>query len=216
MHDCMDEENGPFSQRLSCQRFELWILSSGRTVRGSKHKLKSKYAKMSSKIPSEASLLSITDMNESSDSMIVNVFREVINEDDAIWPLQLIDTDDKEQMTLLYQILRKHPHTVMHYLDEIIFPEMLAHQDLKLSTCGQELGGEILFGRRIGFSGTPSDILPVELGSCRYERGSDGKVVNYLSSPDVVHCSFLPSTWNVLSLLDFIAQVCIVSSSHEL
>jgi hypothetical protein len=59
-------------------------------------------------------------------------------------------------------------------------------QGLKLSACGQELGGSMLFGRRIGFSGTPSDILPVELGSCHYERGSDGKVVHFLSSAQVV------------------------------
>ena len=41
--------------------------------------------------------------------------------------------------------------------------------------------GDILFGRRLGFSGTPSDLLPLELGSCNYERGSDGKVINVLT-----------------------------------
>ena len=35
----------------------------------------------------------------------------------------------------------------------------------------------MLFKRRLGFSGTPSDLLPVELGICHYERGSDGQMV---------------------------------------
>ena len=87
----------------------------------------------------------------------------------------------------------------MYYLNELIFPEILAHQGLKLSTCGQELGGEILFGRRIGFSGTPSDILPVELGSCNYERGSDGRVVHYLTSSRIVTHIDIEAKWNVFT-----------------
>ena len=73
---------------------------------------------------------------------------------------------------------------------------------------GQELGGDMLFSRRIGFSGTPSDILPRELGQCDYERGSDGQVVHYLTSPAVVSHVDLPVGWTVKALLDRIAQVC--------
>ena len=29
------------------------------------------------------------------------------------------------------------------------------------------------FPKRIGFSGTPSDLLPMELGKCDYETGDD-------------------------------------------
>jgi hypothetical protein len=39
----------------------------------------------------------------------------------------------------------------MYYLNELIFPEVLAHQGLKQSSCAQELGGDMIFGRRIGF-----------------------------------------------------------------
>ncbi len=84
----------------------------------------------------------------------INIFAEVFAEnDDLIWPLQLVDSRDKEQFRVLYPLLGKMPHTVMYYLDELIFPEVLAYQSLKLSTCGQELGGDMLFGRRIVFSG---------------------------------------------------------------
>lgn len=69
------------------------------------------------------------------------------------------------------------------------------------------LGGDMLFGRRIGFSGTPSDILPLELGSCQYERGSDGRVAHYLTSPSIVQVVHIAPGWNSYSLLDYIAQV---------
>jgi len=31
---------------------------------------------------------------------------------------------------------------------------------MKLSASGQELGGDLLFGRRLGFSGAPSTLSP--------------------------------------------------------
>jgi hypothetical protein len=108
---------------------------------------------------------------------------------------------------VLYPLLGKLPHAVMFYLDALIFPEVLAYQGLKLSTCGQELGGDMLFGKRIGFSGTPSDILPRELGGCNYERGSDGRVIHYLTSPSVVTHVDIPVGWSVDSLLQHVATV---------
>ena len=140
-----------------------------------------------------------------------NIYLEIFSDkfDDLIWPLQLVDPRDKEQFNVLYPLLRKLPHPVMYYLNDLIFPEVLAYQGLKLAACGQELGGDMLFGRKIGFSGTPSDILPRELGSCQYERGSDGQVVHYLTSTAVVSRVDIASGWTVTSILDLIAQVCI-------
>ena len=157
--------------------------------------------------PSPASALTTT--SSAAPSQQLSLFAEVFsgNTDDLIWPLQLIDPRDKEQFAVLYPLLGKLPHPVMFYLNELIFPEVLAYQGLKLSACGQELGGDMLFGRRIGFSGTPSDILPRELGGCHYERGSDGQVVHYLTSPRVVGHMDLPSGWNAKSILDVIARV---------
>ena len=37
LKDEMDDEGGPYEQRHACQRFEQWILSAGKTVRGSKN-----------------------------------------------------------------------------------------------------------------------------------------------------------------------------------
>ena len=46
---------------------------------------------------------------------------------------------------------------------------------MKLSATGQELGGDLLFPRRLGFSGTPADLLPLELGAPKFEPGTDAK-----------------------------------------
>lgn len=54
-----------------------------------------------------------------------------------------------------YSLMGRLPHVVLYYLREYVFPEVLKHQGMKLSASGQELGGDLLFGRRLGFSGTP-------------------------------------------------------------
>ena len=53
------------------------------------------------------------------------------------------------------------------------------YQRIKLSASGQEIGGDILFKRRVGFSGTPSALLPRELGETQYEKGADGLMVGH-------------------------------------
>ena len=202
LHEVMQEETGPYASRPSWQRFETWILHAGRRIRGSKKKLPEKHAKEGDGDGVLSSLTARTATALAHDSVFAEIFAE---EDDLIWPLQLVDTHDKEQFQVLYPLLFKLPHCVMYYLGELIFPEVLAHQNLKLSTCGQELGGDMLFGRRIGFSGTPSDILPQELGSCQYERGSDGRVVHYLTSPSIVRHVKMPPGWTAKSVLEYVA-----------
>lgn len=218
MKDCLDDEGGPYKDRPSYQRFEQWILNAGRAIRGSKKKERRELRQNLMQIDDydfkgsqgkkqNGDLIMKTKDNVErtiGKNVFLNIFSE---EDELIWPLQLIEPKDQEQFRILYPLLTKLPHVVVYYLNEIIFPEVLAHQGLKLSACGQELGGDMLFGRRIGFSGTPSDILPLELGSCQYERGSDGKVVHYLTSPEVVSCVNIPSGWNVHSILNYVATV---------
>jgi hypothetical protein len=100
--------------------------------------------------------------------------------------LQLVDLKDTDQTGLLFKLLRSLPHAIEYYLDQYIFPVTCAHQGMKLSASGQELGGDMLFGTRLGFSGTPSDLLPVELGRCHYSQGVDGELLHILTSPDTV------------------------------
>ena len=211
LKDCLDEEGGPFKDRISYQKFEQWVLSAGKAIRGSKRREKgvkrSSLISMNKAKPNRKKSELVLVTKDKERVIGINIFAEMfIEEDDLIWPLQLIDIKDKEQFKVLYPLLFKLPHTVMFYLNDIIFPEVLAHQGVKLSACGQELGGDMLFGRRIGFSGTPSDILPQELGSCQYERGSDGKVVHYLTSPAICQYTNIEPGWDVYSILNFIAN----------
>ena len=48
------------------------------------------------------------------------------------------------------------------------------------------MGGNMLFKRRIGFSGTPSELLPRDLGKCAFEPGSEGAIVHTLTSPEIM------------------------------
>ena len=71
------------------------------------------------------------------------------------------------------------PEVVHYYLRHLVFPDTMKFQRLKISACGHELGSDILFGRRVGFSGTPSNLMPSDLGECKYEDGSDLKHENH-------------------------------------
>ena len=69
---------------------------------------------------------------------------------------------------------------------QLVFPDTTAHQAMKLSANGQDVGGEMLFARRIAFSGTPSSLLPLEMGECVYQMGDDAKMLRTLTEPSAV------------------------------
>lgn len=78
-------------------------------------------------------------------------------------------------------------------------------QHTKISASGQAVGGDMLFGRRVGFSGTPSDLLPLELGKCLYETGDDGRMLATVLDTQVASHERLPSGWSVELLLTRVA-----------
>lgn len=123
-----------------------------------------------------------------------------------VWPLRLIDVEDEEQFTLVFNLLHNLPELVYYYLRNYIFPQTLRHQGLKLSASGQDVGGDIIADHRVGFSGTPSSLLPLEMGECQYEKGSDGSMIHTLTDTKICQVQFIPSNWRVKSLLDTIAQ----------
>jgi hypothetical protein len=47
------------------------------------------------------------------------------------------------------------------------------------------------------FSGTPSDLLPKELGQCDYETGDDGKMLSTVLDSTIVDHMKLNSGWSV-------------------
>ena len=170
-----EKEVGPFAQRPSSVLYEKWIAHAGGIVKGR----------------SQASLAAAPDADDDDDNVVV--------------PLWLLKQSNDEQMAKLYALLRKLPATVHWYLDQVVFPTYMKHQKVKISSSGQELGGSMLFSKRIGFSGTPSDLLPLDLGRCGYEKGSDGKVLHTLTDPRIVNVYYTEPGWSVESLLHHVA-----------
>ena len=100
--------------------------------------------------------------------------------------LALLLPSERAQMEALHALLRRHRPTIAHYMRmHVLTPTNLQAQRYKISSSGQELGGDILFGRRIGFSGTPSNLLPLDLYPCRFEQGSEGRILHTLTDPKV-------------------------------
>lgn len=50
----------------------------------------------------------------------------------------------------------------------------------------------MLVGKRIGFSGTPSDLLPQEMGECDYAAGDFGMMLDTVLNPKIVTKEFMP------------------------
>ncbi|KOO22777.1 conserved unknown protein [Chrysochromulina tobinii] len=119
-----------------------------------------------------------------------------------ILPLHLLDVSDVEYMAMLYELLSRKPEPIKFYLEELVFPDTTAHQPMKLSANGQDVGGAMLFSRRIGFSGTPSGLLPLEMGDCVYSMGDDAKMLKTLTDPLIVSQQFMPAAWDVPTLLE--------------
>lgn len=120
-------------------------------------------------------------------------------------PLQFCRLDDDREMKRVHGSLTHYPPAAMHMLQQLVFPSLMKHQDAKISASGADLGtcvcaiceivftcqahfarwfagSSMLFGVRLGFSGTPSDLLPDELGGCRYEPGSQAQIGTFPSS----------------------------------
>ena len=129
-------------------------------------------------------------------------------------PLNLLDRTDESHMRPLFMLLGTSPEFIFWYLNDLTFPSLMLFQNVKLSASGQDMGSNILFKRRIGFSGTPSDLLPRELGSedggrtpgrCQFEEGSEGAILDTLVAHEVVSCKLLDDKWNPRSVLRAIA-----------
>ena len=150
--------------------------------------------------PSASASAEPVDDGEEEDAQFSNIQRSHASATD-IWPLRLIDFDDDEQYGIVYNLLHRLPEMIYYYLRNFIFPPTMRHQSMKLASSGQDVGGEMLCDHRVGFSGTPSNLIPIELGKLNYEKGSDGQMIYYLTSPVIMSCSIIRQQWNPQSLL---------------
>ena len=203
LQDRLQEESGPYSHRPAWKVFARCVCLSGGRVRGvtveQQMKIKRETQQMSKGV------VDSREWSADEKSMLNNV-----------WPLQLVDLKDPadEHLDFLYKVLKNNSTMQRDLLFEFIFPETMHFQDTKLCASGQDLGGDLLFGLRLGFSGTPSDLLPVEMRPCCYEEGDDANVLHVLTSPEVVSFKVLNRHWAVDALLEEIAAA--VPAYHAL
>ena len=117
-----EEQYGVYNKRPACVEFARWVALAGGRVRGFSRE-QFEFVKTESEKKKE---------KEQGAALMQFEEAKVDNEFDDIWPLQLIDLHDPEQMWLLYRLLHKLAHMVRHYLFNFIFPPTMAHQSLKL------------------------------------------------------------------------------------
>lgn len=123
----------------------------------------------------------------------------------GVLPLPLFQLRDAAQVARLHVLVAKLASVVYYYVRQHVFPLCMNFQKLKISACGHELGSNSLFANRIGFSGTPSNLLPMDLGECYYEPRSDGSIFQTLTNDRVVSIE-RKINWTARSILLDIAQ----------
>jgi len=189
LRDQLDAEFGPLHKRPSALRYKEWVEEAGGKVRG----------------PREGEKEGGEKGDDPEAFLRAPMGRAGGRGSDDIWPLHLLDLKDDHHMSVTYNLLKNLPNVMQFYLDQLVFPLTMEHHHEKVSASGQDLGGDMLFGRRVGFSGTPSDLLPEELGQCQYDECVDGQIYDYLMSESIVSSRLLPSEWSVKMLLNEIA-----------
>jgi hypothetical protein len=183
------KEVGPMKERKANKLYESWIAHAGGKIKGADTD-EAKEAEERQK-----------QMDDEED---YGAFEEA---DDEVVPLHLLKKSDEEQMQKLYELLKGSWLLEDYYLKEIIYPTFMRHQNTKLSASGQEIGGDILFKRRVGFSGTPSSLLPVEMGTTIFQKGSDGLMMMVMTDTKYVSCELQADGWSVDSILRQIASM---------
>ena len=194
-----EREVGPYNQRKSAKLYEEWVKQAGGVIKGQQ----ASSEPASSAPPSPAQLQRMAPKERAlataaADAAHAAAMAGDLDDENVVVPLWLLKQSNDEQMGKLYRLLRRLPGVIHWYLDQVVFPTYMKHQQVKISASGQELGGSMLFSKRLGFSGTPSDLLPLDLGRCGYEKGSDGKMLHILTDP--VRCQRSPSRASPLCL----------------
>ena len=204
------QEIGPARQRPSSKRHEAWVLSAGGRIRGITGNAKTK------KSASTVSLDNFQDAglrNQGSCSSLKSLVSidsarasvEGSSQKIEVVQLKFLQKSNAEQMKKLWHLWKTEPLAIHYYLSKFVFPAHMRSQKIKVSASGQALGGDMLVGRRLGFSGTPSDLLPKELGKCDYEKGDDGKMLKTVLEEQIVSHELLPNDWSVETVLARIA-----------
>ena len=123
----------------------------------------------------------------------------------AVLPLDLMQTSDAAQSSRCHTALRRNSDAIGYYLRTKVLPAVLRAQAERLSASGVDVAGGTMFRRRVGFSGTPSNLLPRGM-RCEFEPGSEAEIATVLTSPSVLSVHVMDKQWSARSLLRWFAQ----------
>ena len=202
------QEIGPTRDRESSIRHEKWIYAAGGAIRGLKSTRDGKVWNINNNMDVSASSSSTNASSTASTTTNNNDNNNIEQQksNKEVVQLKFLQKSNKEQMDKLYELVRYEPLVIHHYLQNSVFPQFMRSQKLKISASGQAVGGDILVGKRVGFSGTPSDLLPQELGRCDYETGDDGMMLTTCLDRQITSYEYIDDHWNVEFLLQRIAK----------
>lgn len=115
---------------------------------------------------------------------------EVDDEVSRIPPLEhfQVSDDNADAFMSLYKVIKHNPASQWEYLDCYVLPIAMRFQTKKLQASGVDIGSSMLFAARVGFSGTPSNLLPLSLRDCIVQPGMRAEVVRILVNPSIVSC----------------------------
>ena len=202
LRSTVTKEMGPWHLRKSSIRFQKWIEEAGGYIKGTQANADA--GETDADVMMELLSSSPSKPLEPGSGAILCGGKDAAAKE--VVSLRLLKRSNDEQMKRIYRLIRFLPDCLHFYMENFIFPVYMDNKVTKISAAGQELGGEMLFKRRIGFSGTPSDLLPVELGKCEYERGSDGQMIHVMTSKRVCSYEVIRENWSPLSILQMIAN----------
>ena len=87
-----------------------------------------------------------------------------------VLPLELLQPSEAAHIRALMTVMARVPTVAMYYLRTVVFPQTQTltsegggYAAEKLSASGADIGGDCVFGVRLGFSGTPSDLIPLSM-----------------------------------------------------
>ncbi|KAK2197865.1 bifunctional EF-Hand 1 [Babesia duncani] len=192
-------EPGRPQDRPSYKAFDRWVRSAGARTKTAARTAAARYH-----------YLGHTDyqaVNDHKYAMVIDEAKEGGSACMEVWTLDAVNVFDDEQVGVLYELLQRDGLVIEYYLNTVLFPVAMEHTTLQLTASAHELGSSMLFAIRLGFSGTPSQLLPAEMGGCHYSPGTDGKILKILSDDSVVRgLGILPKGWTSESILDFVAS----------
>ena len=116
-------------------------------------------------------------------------------------PLDLIDPNVSEQMNAAHAAIAEVKPAIQYYLLKYAFPRCLKYHRTKLQASGLDLGSNCLFDTRLGFSGTPSNLLAPSLVPCAFQPGTQAKVLNVLLNPNILRLKRHKGAWSPKDLL---------------